>query len=327
MIPGGKTGKRSTLLIVLALVGALAVIAGVVELVGTFVPSPERPARAVDPGEAAAPVVPQVVKIDDHTVEIRLGFLHRNTIRRGDSESIDPLVDCLREGIERVVSEMDPGEQSAPRRGWLSHDPLSLRMNDAVKRVQTECLVEREPSLRPLALREAVEGLDPDVLQLALAALESADELHDVRPDRLTIIDYSLPSTEKRLWVLDPETGELLFHELVAHGKNSGENVAETFSNEPGSLASSLGTFLTAGTYQGKHGYSLKLEGLEPGINDNAMERLVVVHGADYVSAEYAASHGRLGRSWGCPAVRVDVAEQLIDSISGGSVLFVYHSR
>jgi hypothetical protein len=110
----------------------------------------------------------------------------------------------------------------------------------------------------------------------------------------------------------------------VAHGKNSGENIADSFSNDSKSLKSCLGFFLTAETYTGKHGYSLKLDGLEPGINDNARQRAIVIHGADYVSASFAQQHGRLGRSWGCPALPTDRSKEIIDKISQGSCLFIY---
>jgi|SRR5664279_1993045 len=140
----------------------------------------------------------------------------------------------------------------------------------------------------------------------------------------LTVIDYSLPSTEKRLFVVDLQNKELLFKCLVAHGKNSGENIANSFSNDPRSLKSSLGFFVTAETYNGKHGYSLKLDGLEKNINDNARSREIVIHGAAYVSEKVAAQAGRLGRSWGCLAVPVEISKDLIDKISHGSCLFIY---
>jgi len=138
------------------------------------------------------------------------------------------------------------------------------------------------------------------------------------------VIDYSLPSTAPRLWLIDRTDGRVLRHLLVAHGRGSGENIASRFSNRDGSLASSLGLFLTEETYVGKNGYSLRLRGLEPGINDRARDRAIVLHGAPYVSPEFARVHGRLGRSWGCPAVELEVAHPLIDQIRDGSLLFIY---
>lgn len=147
----------------------------------------------------------------------------------------------------------------------------------------------------------------------------------NARLDRLLLIDYTKPSTEPRFWVFDLNAGKVLFRELVAHGKNTGGNMAVRFSNTPGSLMSSLGVFLTANTYFGKHGYSLRLRGLEEGINDKSMERAIVLHPASYVSEAIVAKLGRLGRSWGCPAVRPEIARQLIDAVRDGAVLFAYY--
>ena len=140
----------------------------------------------------------------------------------------------------------------------------------------------------------------------------------------LTIVDYREPSKERRLYVVDLKRRQLMHHTLVAHGKGSGASVATRFSNTPGSKASSLGFFLTGEPYFGVHGYSLKLEGLEESINDNAEARSIVIHGAAYVSEGFIERYGRLGRSWGCPALPVDQTREIIDAIKGGSCLFVY---
>jgi hypothetical protein len=168
-------------------------------------------------------------------------------------------------------------------------------------------------------------GLSPQVLSMALDAVACARERGVAgRSDVLTLLDYSLPSTEPRLWVLDLAHGKVLFHELVAHGSGSGDNYATRFSNLEGSQQTSLGLFLTRDTYEGGNGYSLKLEGLDPGVNDRALERKIVMHGAWYVSPEQIHRVGRIGRSWGCPALPVESAHRVIDAIKGGSFVFAY---
>ncbi len=140
----------------------------------------------------------------------------------------------------------------------------------------------------------------------------------------LSIIDYTKPSTEKRLVIVDIIGRRLLRTSLVAHGKNSGENYAARFSDEPGSRMSSVGFFTTGETYYGKHEYSLRLHGIEREYNGNAVERSVIIHGAWYVSQTFIDEYGRLGRSWGCPALPLATATEIIDLIKGGSCLFVY---
>jgi hypothetical protein len=175
-------------------------------------------------------------------------------------------------------------------------------------------------------LARAAPSANPEVLSLATRAADCArrqgllDSFH-----HLAVIDYSKPSTEPRLWVFDVTTGRLLFQELVAHGRNTGEDVAQRFSNVEGSKMSSLGLFQTADTYYGSNGYSLRLRGLDAGFNDNAMARAIVMHGAPYVSQAIAERLGRLGRSWGCPAVRSEVARTVIDTLKGGAVMFAYY--
>ena len=169
-------------------------------------------------------------------------------------------------------------------------------------------------------------GLRADVLKLALTAARRAEDEGLVpRRDLLTVIDYSLPSSQPRLFCFDLNAHRLLFRELVAHGKGSGGNVADFFSNSPGSLATSLGLFVTADTYNGGNGYSLRLRGLEEGVNDMAWDRAIVLHGASYVSQEAVKVLGRLGRSWGCPAVRPEISQKIIDTIRGGSPIFAYY--
>jgi hypothetical protein len=155
-------------------------------------------------------------------------------------------------------------------------------------------------------------------------AMESLDEMEYSNEGIVTIIDFSKPSTEKRLFILDLKEQEILYHTYVAHGKNTGLNMATKFSNNKGSNQSSLGLFRTGESYQGNHGYSLRLDGLEKGINDNARRRAVVMHSAGYVSDDFIKRNGRLGRSWGCPAVPVEFSKEIIDLIKGGSCLYIY---
>jgi hypothetical protein len=185
-----------------------------------------------------------------------------------------------------------------------------------------------EPTLETSGIQVAAEaaGVSRSVLHIALSAVQCAVDSGDIAaPPTLTLIDYSRPSTEPRLWVFDFHTGALLFRELVAHGKGTGDNLAEHFSDDMNSHQSSLGLFVTKDTYVGRNGYSLRLNGLEPGFNSHAMERAVVMHGAPYVNAEFATKQGRLGRSWGCPALREAVAHQVIDTVRGGGVIFSYY--
>jgi hypothetical protein len=139
----------------------------------------------------------------------------------------------------------------------------------------------------------------------------------------LTIVDFTLPSTEKRLFLLDMENDQVVHHTYCAHGKNTGDLYAEKFSNTPGSLQSSLGFYITANTYKGKFDLALRLEGIEP-MNDQAMARAVVMHGADYATAQFIERQQRLGRSWGCPAVPMEEAPAIIHRIKDGSCLFIY---
>lgn len=179
----------------------------------------------------------------------------------------------------------------------------------------------------PAALmRRLAPDADPRVLSLALEARDcAAGQFGSTPSPRLAVIDYSLPSTTPRLWVFDFDRRSLLFHEYVAHGQGTGENLARSFSNRDGSHATSLGLFRTGATYQGHNGYSLRMQGLEPGVNDAAMAREIVMHGAAYVNPVAARQQGRLGRSWGCPALRPQVAAAVIDSLKNGQMIFAYY--
>jgi hypothetical protein len=163
------------------------------------------------------------------------------------------------------------------------------------------------------------------LLETALSGFKKVSEEKKLNhPEVITIIDFGLPSDKERLWVIDLVHSKVLFHCLVSHGRNSGELMAEHFSNTPGSFASSPGFYITGETYIGKNGLSLTLDGIEKGINDRARERAIVMHGADYVSSDYIRKYGRLGRSHGCPAVPKELNKKIIQAIKGGSCLFIY---
>jgi hypothetical protein len=168
-------------------------------------------------------------------------------------------------------------------------------------------------------------NIDDHVVRLCLQAYANA-RMHGLdHKQLLTIIDYSKPSSERRLWVVDVKKGKVLFNTWVSHGKNSGDVMANSFSNEPGSLKSSIGVFLTQTPYTGGNGYSLRLQGLEHGFNDNALRRAIVVHGAWYVDPEVIKEYGELGRSFGCPAVNPNTARPLINTIKDNTLVIVYY--
>lgn len=167
--------------------------------------------------------------------------------------------------------------------------------------------------------------LDKKILAIALNAYKKAYMQGAVKKPVLTIIDYSLPSQKQRMWIFDLDKQKLLYNTYVAHGKNSGYEIAKRFSNKFSSKATSLGTYITQGTYMGGKGYSLNLKGLEKGYNDNAYGRRVVIHGAWYVEPSFIKQMGRAGRSWGCPSIAKTLAKPIINYIKGGSVIFAYY--
>lgn len=175
---------------------------------------------------------------------------------------------------------------------------------------------KQAPALRKEVLKVAVQGY---------RILLEKGVLHEGKP--LTIIDFDLPSTERRLWIIDMETKSLTHESLVAHGRNSGELLARKFSNKSESFMSSLGFYLTGERYVGKHGASLRLDGLEEGINDQARTRAIVIHSAEYATETFVKRHGRLGRSLGCPALPKENHEEVIDLIRDKSCLYIHASQ
>lgn len=168
-------------------------------------------------------------------------------------------------------------------------------------------------------------GLSKMVFRMAVKGMEKLSNAGKLKGHVISIVDFSQPSTNKRLYVIDLDNYELLYHTWVAHGMKSGKTMAKLFSNKPSSNKSSLGFYVTGEAYQGSNGYSLKLQGVEKGINDFAYRRAIVIHGADYVSEQFISSQGYIGRSKGCPAVPLDVCQPMIDQIKDGTCLFIYH--
>jgi hypothetical protein len=210
-----------------------------------------------------------------------------------------------------VVTTAVPGELQQGQRSCLPERPEYLEFRNYLDVLYDDVGLE--------------EVIDYAVFELGMIGYFNllAEDLLP-RDSIITIIDYTLPSTEERLVVIDLEERELLHESLVAHGRNTGENYAEEFSNTPGSLQSSLGFYVTEDDYVGVHGKSLKLSGVDTLYNDNAMSRYIVVHGAWYCSEEFAEKHGRLGRSWGCPVLPVGLSNEIIDLVKDGTCMFVY---
>ena len=168
-------------------------------------------------------------------------------------------------------------------------------------------------------------GLKPEVLKAALTSINCAVKNGYDKSDRVAIIDFSKPSNEKRLWILDLKNGNYVLQDYVSHGVNSGNKYSYSFSNKLNSHQSSIGLFKGSESYYGKHGYSLRLDGLENGFNSNARERSIVIHSAKYMSNDFIKSNGRAGRSHGCPAVDVGVVKDVVDNLKGGQYVFKYY--
>lgn len=206
--------------------------------------------------------------------------------------------------------------------GSISTTSFGFTLKNPTKTEKKVVQVSKEDTEKKLYREIGLVGkLDYEVFK---TALNGYNKIEKRKKNLLTIIDYSKPSTEKRFFVIDMDRKKILVNSHVSHGKNSGGNIATSFSNTVSSNKSSLGFFLTENTYMGGNGYSLVLNGLEKGINDKAKERYIVIHGADYANPKMAKSLGRLGRSLGCPALPRDISKKTIDMIKNGSVIFAY---
>jgi len=176
-------------------------------------------------------------------------------------------------------------------------------------------------------LNLAENGLSSDVFNFAIKGfMKLGNEGKLANKNIITIVDYSQSSNAKRLYVIDLQNKKLLFHTYVAHGRNTGQEFAKSFSNSEGSLKSSLGFFVTEHPVIGSHtGFGLLINGLEKGFNDNAERRSIIFHAAEYVSECFIKNNGRLGRSLGCPALPPESNKQIIETIKGGTCLFIYN--
>jgi hypothetical protein len=208
---------------------------------------------------------------------------------------------------------------------FLHSSPLETTKNSHASSDQTHSQTAKSDASLVETLHNKAPKLDQKVLNLALEAYHKAETKGQVKNHHLTVIDFRLPSNKQRMWVFDLDSSSLDFNTYVAHGKNSGDTYAKHFSNTNSSKTSSLGTFITKNSYFGGKGYSLNLQGVEKGINDHALDRRIVIHGAWYMSPSFINNQGRAGRSWGCPAVDTKVAKPLINNIKDGSVVFAYY--
>lgn len=202
-----------------------------------------------------------------------------------------------------------------------------ININDSAKTITAEentkkIIVADKYSLMDLDKK----GLSKKAFDLALKGYDHLVQKRLVHNKNiLTVIDFSKPSSEKRLFVIDLKNNKVLFQSLVAHGRNSGLDYATSFSNQDDSHKSSLGFYVTLNTYSGECGYALKLKGCEKGFNDKAYERAIVIHGSEYVTEQFLHSNGFVGRSWGCPALPEKISKKVIDVIKNGTCLFLYH--
>lgn len=202
-----------------------------------------------------------------------------------------------------------------------------VRLADTKSEKSAATAVSSSEELYRSIVFEQGHELNEEVFFKAVTGFENMKKAGLLNGDShlLTVCDFSMSSNTKRLWVIDMNEKKVLFNSLVAHGKNTGEEFATNFSNTESSLQSSLGFYITDATYDGDNGYSLRLLGMDKGFNDAAYRRAIVMHGADYVSEEFAAMHKRIGRSWGCPAVPRDLTKPIINTIKGRNLLFIYY--
>ena len=226
------------------------------------------------------------------------------------------------------ISSLLVGLFSFPFAFAKSVEKRATQLKNTVSNLSVSDFIPTIPSAVSVydSLKLNLSGLNRKAFELAQQGFEKLKDQGVISNDHIiSIADFSLPSTEKRLYVVDLKNYKVLYKTYVAHGRNSGTVMANSFSNRTSSFMSSLGFYKTLDTYNGKHGYSLRLQGLERGVNDNAYERAIVMHGADYVNPAYIPKLGYIGRSLGCPAVMSKEAKPIINTIKNGTCLFIYH--
>jgi len=223
--------------------------------------------------------------------------------------------------IPFVFAKTKPGHEGKPAMPRIE----TTLPGDSLSLLTIKSKLEHTISSMYDSLRLNLMGLSQQAFEYAIKGFNCLVKSGKVTNDKIiSIIDFSQPSSKKRLFVIDLDNYAVLFNTYVAHGVNSGKASAEQFSNTPESNKSSLGFYETLNTYNGHNGYSLRLEGLESGINDNADSRAIVMHGAAYVDEALIRSQGYIGRSWGCPAVPEKLHKPIIDKIKNGTCLFIY---
>ena len=217
------------------------------------------------------------------------------------------------------------GAKSKPTNHSLITPIISTQLNSDTSIVQLNSIEDNVGLSLYDSLKLNSMGLGRQVFDYAMRGFNSMRQMGKLTNDGiLSIVDFSKPSSAKRLFIIDLKKGKVVFNTYVAHGVNSGKEFAKDFSNVAESNKSSLGFYTTATTYSGKHGYSLHLQGEEKGINDNAFNRDIVVHAADYVNEGMIKSKGYIGRSWGCPAIPPRLHIPIIDKIKNGTCLFIF---
>ena len=209
--------------------------------------------------------------------------------------------------------------------GWIDEQKISVGRDSYIPPIPnpTAELISKTK----IMLESPQFQLSPAVVSKVLDSLACAHKQQVEHNHILTIIDYSLPSSQKRLWIFDLKAQKLLFYTYVSHGINSGYRLSQYFSNQNNSKSSSLGIYRTEQSYYGREGLSLRLEGLDSGFNDNAMRRYIVMHAGWYVDENFIKKYGRAGRSWGCPAVPVHLTKDIINTIKEKSFFVIYYPQ